>query len=76
MKNLFLLSLFMVIAFVSCKKDYTCTCMHYTRQQNHQYSSSEYTETLSHVTKTQANKECAAKETDAGLFSYVANCHL
>lgn len=63
------------LAFTSCRKDYMCTCTSETRQQNHLYSSSTYTNTYINVTRSEAKKRCQEEEINA-ISTYIHDCKL
>ncbi|WP_133162589.1 hypothetical protein [Flavipsychrobacter stenotrophus] len=80
MKTLFhVVVLAFCTAFLSCKKNYTCTCTLDTRLQNHAYSQSNVIFPYSSVTRAQARKKCsseAANYNATGGLNYMHDCGL
>lgn len=77
--NIVVLGAFLFTSASSCKKDYTCTCTLYTRQQNHQYSTSPVMFTYNSVTQNQAQKRCfneANNYNSVNLANSMGNCGL
>lgn len=77
MKKIFLLTFGAVFLFVSCKKDYTCTCEEKEKYDGSVYSY-EYTYSVEGATKTQAQVACneATIKQSSGGDSHEKTCKL
>lgn len=73
MKNLFILTVFALIALTSCKKDYTCECKLY----DDGYLYGTETTTIKD-TKSKAKTSCDALDatTDLGGYLYEKKCEI
>ena len=73
MKNLFILTVFALIALTSCKKDYTCECKGYV---DGLYLGSE--STTINGTKSNAADECdmGDESTDQGGYLVEVDCEI
>ena len=73
MKNLFILTVFALIALTSCKKDYTCECKGYV---DGLYLGSE--STTINDTKSKAKSACNEGDDaeDVGGYIYATDCEI
>ena len=73
MKNLFILTVFALIALTSCKKDYTCTC--YAVEDGVTDMSSSVSTTIKD-TKSKAKEACDAGDITETEFLFGLNCEI
>ena len=73
MKNLFILTVFALIALTSCKKDYTCTC--YVVEDGVTDMSSSVSTTIKD-TKSKAKEACDAGDITETEFIFGLNCEI
>ena len=73
MKNLFILTVFALVALTSCKKDYTCECKFYEDGDLYGTESRTIKDTKSKA-KTDCNKGDISE--DIGGYIYTVDCEI